>query len=1025
MSDDDSQKTMMGVGDAAKQIEAAKARALRTEISPRPKFAQAQDEPGTARTQISGPPVAARNDAARTEISAPPNHQAESPAAAPNTNDADNTGADELQLSQGAHVAQFELIRELGRGGMGAVYLARDTKLGRLVALKFLNIHSPELTERFLVEARATAQCNHQNIVVIYEADEWQGQPYMALEYLEGAALSGLLANDTTLTPRRVVELIVPVVRALVRAHQLDIVHRDLKPDNIFVTDTGIVKVLDFGIAKLFQSDEQTGALTESQVAKLSASNMTQEGALIGTMPYMSPEQWGADKVDHSTDIWAIGIILWEMLTARHPLEPVTPQRLWHAAAHTDQPMPSIATAAHDLPEALERIIDRCLAKGKQDRFASAQELLEAIEPLVPGRFGRRLEQGESPFPGMSAFQETDADRFFGRSRDIAHMVQRMRDQPLVGVVGLSGVGKSSFVRAGVVPALKASGESWQTLVTRPGRDPMAGLASLLQPMLRSTATDLDQKMAEHQALLDRLRQEPGYLGTLLRSRARQKKSSLLLFVDQFEELYTLVPDQAERLAYTACLAGVADDASTPLRVVVSMRSDFLDRAAEDRAFMDRLTRGLLFLPPVDRAGMREALLQPLDMVGYGFESEAIIDDMLSSLADSQGALPLLQFTAAKLWDSRDHSSRRLTSASYEAMGGLEGALATHADDVVSRLPTEQQRLTRAVFLRLVTRDGTRAIVDVEELRELGEPSTVSSLLDHLVQARLLVVQSRGEQEGPAVEIVHESLTTRWPTLRRWLDESSEDSAFLEQLRTAAKQWAAKGKPIGMLWRGEAMVEAQRFERRYKGELPGGEREYLGAVTALALKTTRRRRRILVGSFAVLLVMVAAAAVALIWVRDAEQTARNQKNVAQNEADRARKAEVKVKTQLSTIKSQIDTITRKESQRAKAEDDAEKATAKAEKAKATADKATAEAATGEKKLKRTYEQLETALRKAQRAKARAEKDHKRAEAVAKENKKLAAAQREANKKTERLLRVERARVKTLKAEKRKLSTKLK
>jgi eukaryotic-like serine/threonine-protein kinase len=230
-----------------------------------------------------------------------------------------------------------------------------------------------------------------------------------------------------------------------------------------------------------------------------------------------------------------------------------------------------------------------------------------------------------------------------------------------------------------VVPALKASGESWEVLITRPGRSPLQALATLLQPIARSGMSSVDARMAEHAAIVERLRTEPGYLGTLLRSRARQKQGHIMLFVDQFEELYTMVGDLEERRAYTACLGGVADDPSTPLRVVVSMRSDFLDRAAEDRQFMDRLTRGLLFLPPIDREGMREALVQPLEMAGFGFESPDIVEDMLETLEGTTGALPLLQFTAAKLWDARDRSRRLLTSASYEALGGLAGALATHA----------------------------------------------------------------------------------------------------------------------------------------------------------------------------------------------------------------------------------------------------------------------------------------------------------------------------------------------------------
>src|SRR5947209_5757485 len=154
-------------------------------------------------------------------------------------------------LEPGARIRQYEIIRELGRGGMGVVYLARDTKLARRVAIKFLVAESRELVEGFLREARATAACHHDNIVVIHEVDEHAGVPYMVLEYLEGQSLRAFI-KGRQLPPGRVVELMVPVARALVRAHQLGIVHRDLKPENVFVTTGGTIKVLDFGIASLF-----------------------------------------------------------------------------------------------------------------------------------------------------------------------------------------------------------------------------------------------------------------------------------------------------------------------------------------------------------------------------------------------------------------------------------------------------------------------------------------------------------------------------------------------------------------------------------------------------------------------------------------------------------------------------------------------------------------------------------------------------------------------------------------------------
>ncbi|MFT3696252.1 MAG: protein kinase [Kofleriaceae bacterium] len=756
------------------------------------------------------------------------------------------SGPTAVKLTPGLRIEHYELIRELGRGGMGQVFLARDTRLGRRVAMKFLVSSSPKFTERFVVEAKVTAAAHHENIVVIHDVGKYGNLPYMVLEYVEGTTLSRMMEGKR-MPVGRVIELIAPVVKALVRAHDANIVHRDLKPDNIIVNQSGTVKVLDFGIAKLFAE----GAPTVADAAR--------PGGVVGTLPYMSPEQLGTDEVDHRSDLWAVGIIMYEMLAGKHPLEPLTQGVIFGAAASED-PMPSLADDVAGLPDRIVQIVARCLAKKKAARYATASELLSDLEPLLASRTGRHLVADESPYPGLNAFQETDADRFFGRSQDIAGAVAKLREQPIVAVIGPSGAGKSSFVRAGVVPALKASGDAWECIIVRPGRQPLAALATALEN-LRDSRDSGPQPAGDPIA---RLRAEPGFLGTQLRARARKRRSQILLFVDQHEELYTLVPDADERRAFTACLIGAADDTSGPLRVVVAMRSDFLDRAAEDRYFVEELARGLVFLQPPNRAGLEAALAGPLETLGYSFEP-GIVASMLETLEATPGPLPLLQFTAAKLWEQRDRQRRVLTREAYERMGGVAGALATHADEVIGTLSSDDQKLVKVVFQRLVTPERTRAIVDQAELRELG--GDVDRIVGVLVSSRLIVVHST------AVELVHESLIKDWPTLRRWLDENQEDAIFLAQLRAAAQQWDQRQRVEGLLWRNEAMEEARLWRSRSQKVLPVREQAFLDAVFELANRAQRARRRIVVGAFAILCALVAAAAVALIMIRDAEKRA--------------------------------------------------------------------------------------------------------------------------------------------------------
>jgi len=323
----------------------------------------------------------------------------------------------------------------------------------------------------------------------------------------------------------------------------------------------------------------------------------------------------------------------------------------------------------------------------------------------------------------------------------------------------------------------------------------------------------------------------------------------------------------------------LCDDAITPLRLVLSLRSDFLDYVAEAPALMAELTHGLFFLTPPSRDGLRDALIQPAEMAGYQFESPAMVESMLDHLEQTPGALPLLQFAASQLWEMRDRERRQLTSESYDRIGGIAGALASHADAVLAEHTTREQALVRALFLRLVTPERTRAIVPVSEIYELSRDSgEVHRVVDRLVRSRLLVGQTTaseggGTAAGGTIELVHESLIHSWPLLRRWLDETQEDAAFLEQLRTAARQWQARGRAQDLLWRGEAMQEARLWHSRYRGELPELQHAYLAAMFSLSARSVRRKRLAVIGAMGLLSLLVVAAGVALVMIRNAQQKA--------------------------------------------------------------------------------------------------------------------------------------------------------
>jgi eukaryotic-like serine/threonine-protein kinase len=271
---------------------------------------------------------------------------------------------------------RYEVVRQLGAGGMGAVYEAFDTKVDRPVALKFLAkglANDADLRRRFEREAKAAGRIDHDNVCGVFDwgfTDE--GVPFLVMELLRGEPVEHLCRRLGRLTPERAVELMLQVLSALAAAHAQGIVHRDLKPDNIFLVRTSDgserVKLLDFGIAKFIGSTQ----------------NSTRQGILLGTLQYMSPEQAsGASRsIDHRTDLWAVGVILYEMLTGAAPFQRETmPESL--AAIITDTP-PPIADLDPSIPKHVSDAVARAMAKKIDDRFDSAVELAAALRGEVP-----------------------------------------------------------------------------------------------------------------------------------------------------------------------------------------------------------------------------------------------------------------------------------------------------------------------------------------------------------------------------------------------------------------------------------------------------------------------------------------------------------------------------------------------------------------------------------------------------------------------------------------------------------------
>jgi serine/threonine protein kinase len=275
----------------------------------------------------------------------------------------------------GQTLKHYEVEEQLGKGGMGVVYRARDTRLGRAVALKVL---PPEFTKdsdrksRFFQEARSASAVNHPAIAQVYDVDEGPEGLFIAMELVDGKTVKSLIqARELDLLGS--LEIAMQVGSGLQKAHEAGIVHRDIKPENIVVTPDGHAKILDFGLAKLLEPPEPKSSPSADEISNMETLAKTQAGFVLGTLRYMSPEQARGQAVDHRSDIFSLGVVLYEMVTGQLPFDGATPLDTLHAIAYEEtRPVTAIRP---NIPPSLQRVVTRCLRKRAQDRYPDAREL--------------------------------------------------------------------------------------------------------------------------------------------------------------------------------------------------------------------------------------------------------------------------------------------------------------------------------------------------------------------------------------------------------------------------------------------------------------------------------------------------------------------------------------------------------------------------------------------------------------------------------------------------------------------------
>ena len=453
------------------------------------------------------------------------------------------------------------------------------------------------------------------------------------------------------------------------------------------------------------------------------------------------------------------------------------------------------------------------------------------------------------PFRGLAPFDSAHAEYFFGRERLVADLVARLVGSTLIAVVGPSGSGKSSVLRAGLLPSLAdgvlPGSERWRQVVMRPGEHPLAEIGRALARVASGEGEpEADDPLA-------------AALGSLA------PDERVVLAVDQLEEIFTACRDERERGAFADALAALAADADQRVVVVLGIRGDFYGRCAEYHQLSAQLSANTVLVGPMRRDELRRAIELPARRAGLRVEP-SLVSALIGDVADEPGGLPLLSTTLVELWEER--SGRTLREASYEASGGVSGAVARLAERAYRRLSEPQRERARAILLRLADAEEAAPVrrrVPLAEFEAERDEDTAAALAV-LTESRLVTVD-----EG-TVEVAHEALLSQWPRLRGWLEEDAEGRRLHQHLIHAAAEWQASGRDPAELYRGARLASALEWASSHDREPNELERAFLEESRAASereaerqRRTNRRLRALLAGVGVLLAAAVVAGAIAL------------------------------------------------------------------------------------------------------------------------------------------------------------------
>ncbi|MEZ5933879.1 MAG: protein kinase [Alphaproteobacteria bacterium] len=790
-------------------------------------------------------------------------------------------------MTSPSYVGRYEVREEIAAGGFAVVLKAWDEELESIVALKILHrnlAEDEEVRARFLEEARLLRRIRSPRVVTVHDVGRLHdGRPYFVMDFADRGTLMPRLRPaeaDRLALGLNIEPLIDAIADGLSAIHEAGVVHRDIKPANILFQQTRRLHLAANGNENgddalpthIVRPDERI-LVGDLGIAKDLAKRITSGTLMAGTPVYQAPEQMDPDaEITPAADIYAATAMMWHVLVGRPP-----------PGFHR------LNERLEDLPAVWRNCIATGMAEDPAARFADAEQWRSAMRAALGHEMRSAGAEAVTilappaarcPYKGLAAFEPEDAEIFSGREGLVDEIVRRVQLNRVMVIGGPSGSGKSSLMRAGLIPAIRAGtlpgSDNWHVAVFTPGPDPLADLYVQLARGRSQTQADLtiDQVMA-HPSLAR-------YVGAAA-------DLPCLICIDQFEELFTLTPP-AQRQRFVEALAAMAGPADSKIKIVLSLRADFYAACADIPWLAGRISENQVLVGPMTSPELRRAITEPARVASL-FLEDALIDAVLDEAGNEAGSLPLVAHALLETWKRRE--GNMMTLKGFREAGGVAGAISQTADALFEhRFDAAEQAATKRLFLRLITpgegTPDTKRLLSRSEIDRDPEAEVMQRVVEQLTDSRLLTV------DEDTVQIAHEALIRTWPRLRAWIDEGRDELRMRQRIVRAATDWAAEERDPDLLYRGTRLFSAVEWAER-NGELLGEqEQQFLkesaesqASTEAAAAQRSRRRRRLRNISVAGLVALTIGASIASVIAWRASRQAEESRGRAERATGQA------------------------------------------------------------------------------------------------------------------------------------------